>query len=321
VRIAIIGAGAIGCAFGQALTEDHDVVLIDVWAEHVAAIVDRGLVVDRPDGRRTARPAASTEIASASGAEVVLMVVKSFSSETAARALAPVLRAGTIVITVQNGIGNDARLAAVLGAGPIVQGSTTVGAEIDGPGRVRLVAGTAQGESLTVLGRPADPAAAATCERFGFALTAAGLPASIVEDVREAVWRKAVFAAAIGPLCAIIDGTVADVLARPPAVTLLGRAFAEIVAVARADGIGLDIDEVWAQATATYRSIGPHMPSLAVDVARGRPTELDAQLGEIRRRGIAAGIPTPVCDVLATLIEARTAGVGDGDPRRRTDID
>lgn len=307
MRIAIVGAGAIGCAFGQALAADHELVLIDIWAEHVAAIADLGLVIDGPDGVRTVRATASTEIAAASHAEAVLFVVKSFASQAAARALAPVLAPGAIVVTVQNGIGNDARLAAVLGAAPVVQGSTTVGAEIAGPGRVRLAPGTAGGESLTVLGRPSGEDAAAVCERFAAVLQAAGLPARVVDDVRGLVWRKAVFAAAIGPLCATIDGTVADALARPTARALLRRAFAEIVAVARAEGIGLDIEEVWAQATATYRSTGPHMPSLAVDVAHGRPTEIDAQLGEIRRRGIAAGVPTPVCDVLATLVEARTA--------------
>ncbi|HEX5191973.1 MAG TPA: 2-dehydropantoate 2-reductase [Solirubrobacteraceae bacterium] len=307
MNIAIVGAGAIGCAFGQALAGDHDLVLIDVWAEHVAAIADRGLIVDGPDGARTVDVAASTEVGAAADAEVILIVVKSFSSEAAARALSPVMRHDAIVVTVQNGIGNDARLAAVLGAAPIVQGSTTVGAEIQGPGHVRLAAGTAHGESRTALGRPADVASAAVCQRFAAALQAAGLPASVIDDVREAVWRKAVFAAAIGPLCATIDGTVADAMARPTARGLLRRAFAEIVAVARAEGIAFDLDEVWEQAGATYRSIGAHAPSLAVDVARGRPTEIDAQLGEIRRRGAAAGIPTPVCDVLAALIEARTA--------------
>ncbi len=305
MRIAIVGAGAIGCAYGHRLAESgHRVTLIDVWAEHVARIQADGLRVAGADGERTVAIDASTDIAAAAGAEVVLMVVKAFANETAARGLAPVLDAGAIVVTVQNGIGNDAQLAAVLGADRVVQGSTTVGAEILGPGRVRIVPGTAAGESRTVLGRPAGAAAAVT-ESLAAALVDSGLPAVVVDDVHDVVWRKAVLAAAIGPLCATLGGTVTDAIGRPTAAAALRRAFAEIVAVAAAEGIALQLDGVWEQALATYRSIGDHPPSLAIDVARGRPTEIEAQLGEICRRAAAAGVATPVCDVLVTLVRAR----------------
>jgi 2-dehydropantoate 2-reductase len=306
VRIAIVGAGAIGCAYGHRLAVGgHEIALIDVWAEHVAAIAEHGLIVEDPDGERRVAISAGTEMAAASGAEVVLIAVKSFAGDSAARALAPVRRPGAIVVTVQNGIGNDARLAAVLGTESVVQGSTTVGAEVLGPGRVRVSPGTARGESRTVLGRSSAPPAAVVCDTFARALNGSGLPATILDDVRAVVWRKVVFAAAIGPLCATLHGTVADALQRPSALALLRRAFGEIVAVASAEGIALDAEEVWAEALDTYRSIGPHPPSLALDVARGRATEIDAQLGEVRRRGRAAGIATPVSDVLMTVVQSQ----------------
>jgi 2-dehydropantoate 2-reductase len=327
VRIAIVGAGAVGCAYGYRLAESgQHVTLIDVWAEHVSRIEADGLRVASLDTEHTVAIEASTDMASAVGAEVVIMAVKAFSNEAAAHALSPTLDATAIVVTVQNGIGNDARLAALLGAHRVVQASTTVGAEILGPGRVRVTPGTADGESRTVLGRPPG-AAAAVAARFAAVLDGAGLPAAVVDDVREVVWRKAVFAAAIGPLCATLEGTVADLLRRPTAVTALRRAFAEIVAVAGADpaGIALDLDEMWDQGLAVYRSIGDHPPSLAVDVARGRPTEIDAQLGEICRRAVATGVATPVCDVLLTLVAAREptggGGAGDGAGLPTTGID
>jgi 2-dehydropantoate 2-reductase len=314
VRVAIIGAGAIGCAYGYRLTVGgHNVALIDTWAEHVAAIAGHGLIVVEPNGERRVAISAGTDIDAASDAEVALIAVKSFDGESAARTLAPVRRPDAIVVTLQNGIGNDARLAAVLGTESVVQGSTTVGAEVLGPGRVWVSPGTVRGESTTVLGRPATPPAAAMCESLARALNESGLPATVLDDVRAIVWRKAVLAAAIGPLCATLHGTVADVLHRPPALALLRRAFAEIVTVADAEGFALDGDEVWTQALQIYRSIGPHPPSLAVDVARGRATEIDSQLGEIRRRGAAAGIATPVSDVLMTIVQAmRVPGPGPG---------
>jgi 2-dehydropantoate 2-reductase len=312
VRVAIIGAGAIGCAYGHRLTVGgHDVALIDIWAEHVAAIADHGLTVVEPHGERRVTISAGTDMAAASDADVALIAVKSFDGESAARALAPMRRPGAIVVTLQNGIGNDARLAAVLGTESVVPGSTTVASEVLGPGRVRVSPGTARGESSTVLGRPSTPSAAAACEMFASALNESGLPATILDDVGAVVWRKAAFTSAIGPLCATLHGTVDDVLKRPPALALLRRGFAEILMVANAEGIALDGDEEWTHALQVYRSIGPHPPSLAVDVARGRPTEIDSQLGEIRRRGAAAGVATPVSDVLITIVQAmRVPGPG-----------
>lgn len=312
MKVTIIGAGAIGCAVGYRLAEGgHEVALVDVWVEHVVTIVEHGLTVVEPGGARTVRVPATTQVAAAAGAEVVLVAVKAFANDDVAGALRGVLDPGAIVVTVQNGIGNAARLAAVLDPGRVVQGSTVIGGEVRGPGRVWIAPGTVRGESRTVLGRPADPAPAAVTERFAEALNGAGLPTEVVDDVDRLVWRKAVFAAAIGPLCATIDGTIIDVLDRPPAAAVLKAAFAEMVAVARADGVALDPGQMWDQAVANYRSIGPHPPSLAVDVAHGRRTEVEAQLGEICRRGAAARIATPVCDTLAALVRSREpAGAG-----------
>ncbi|HTU30987.1 MAG TPA: ketopantoate reductase C-terminal domain-containing protein, partial [Solirubrobacteraceae bacterium] len=78
----------------------------------------------------------------------------------------------------------------------------------------------------------------------------------------------------------------------------------EIVSVAGAEDVALDSEELWSAAIETYRAIGPHPPSLAVDVARGRPSEIEAQLGEVVRRGQSAGIATPAADVLTKLIRS-----------------
>jgi 2-dehydropantoate 2-reductase len=312
MKLAILGAGAVGCAYGYLLSQGgHDVVLLDVWREHVEAMRDYGLRVQGTDGELPAQPVtATTDVAAVEDAEAVLVLVKAFSTDAAAARLAGRLRPDAVVVTLQNGIGNDAVLARRLGADAIVQGSTTVGAQIRGPGRVSVVEATLRGESVTTLGRPSHAPHAAACERLAGALEQARLPTVVMDDVRAVVWRKMAMAAAIGPLCAILGCTVADVLTRPPALDVLRRTFGEIVAVARAERVEFDADELWAHALATYRAIGPHPPSLAVDVERGRPTEIEAQLGEVQRRGRAAGIPTPASDVFSAVIRAKAvAGV------------
>jgi 2-dehydropantoate 2-reductase len=304
MRIAILGAGAIGATFGHLLHDHgHKVVLVDVWAEHVEAINAGGLAVEGASGRSVRVPA-STEIAAVSDAEAVLILVKTFAIDVAARSLLPVLGDKAIAVTVQNGIGNDVRLGRVLGERRVVQGSTTVGAQILGPGRIRVAPGTLAGESHTLLGRPRDPSAAGAAERFAAALSESTLPATVVEDVHAVVWNKLAYAAVIGPLCATLGCTVADVLERSSALAVLRRGFEEVVEVGRAEGVKLDLEELWSGALATYASIGPHPPSLAVDFAQGRPTEIDSQLGEVRRRAAAAGRLTPASDVLVATLAA-----------------
>jgi 2-dehydropantoate 2-reductase len=183
-----------------------------------------------------------------------------------------------------------------------------VAAQIQGAGRVSVADATLGGRSLTSLGRPPSAGHAAVCERFARALEQAALPTVLLDDVRAVVWRKMAMAAAIGPVCAILDCSVADVLERPPAVDVLRRTFAEIVRVATAEGVSLDEQPLWSHALETYRLIGPHPPSLAVDVARGRRSEIEAQLGEVVRRGQTAGVPTPTADVLTAVIRAKAPG-------------
>ena len=312
MKVGILGAGAVGCAYGYLLQRGgQDVILVDVWAEHVAQINRQGLVVEAAGTAQAERVPATTDAASLKDVEAVLVLVKAFANEGAGAALAAALEPGAIAVTLQNGIGNVEVLARSLGSDRVVQGSTTVAAQMLGPGRVSVAQTTLNGRSLTALGRPASAERAPVCERLARALEQASLPALVLDDVRDVVWRKLAMAAAIGPVCAILECTVADVLERPPALDVLRRTFAEIVRVAAAEGVALDPEQLWSDALETYRLIGPHPPSLAVDVARGRPSEIEAQLGEVVRRGQAAGIPTPAADVLTSVIRAKSPAALD----------
>jgi 2-dehydropantoate 2-reductase len=306
VKIGILGAGAVGCAYGHLLHRGgQEVILVDVWADHVERIRRSGLTIEGAD-EPAAGIEATTDPSDLRGVEAVLVLVKAFANEAVGAALAAALEPGVIVVTLQNGIGNVEVLAHSLGLDRVVQGSTTVAAQVQGPGRVSIADTTLDGRSLTALGRPSSAVYAAVCERLARALEQASLPTIVLDDVRGVVWRKMAMAAAIGPLCAILDCTVADVLERPTALDVLRQTFAEVVRVAAAEGVALDVQPLWSDALETYRLIGPHPPSLAVDVTRGRPSEIEAQLGEVVRRAQTAGIPTPAADVLATVIRAKT---------------
>jgi 2-dehydropantoate 2-reductase len=311
-RVAIVGAGAIGSAYGFLLARAGlPVVLVDTWQDHVDAILRDGLRVEGSD-QPPPELAATTDPGSARDADAVFILVKSFATEAAAHSLAGTLDPDAIVVTLQNGIGNDRLLAGILGGDRVVQGSTTVGAQVLGPGHIAIVPGTLQGSSLTSLGCPPSPAAAAATRSLAGALEAAGLPAEVLDDVRAVVWRKLAMAAVIGPLCATLGWDVSRVIADPDATALLHRGFGEVLAVARHGGVEIDPAELWEHAIATYTSIGPHPPSLAVDVARGRRTEIDGQLGEVLRRATEAGLDTPVARVLTAAVRGLTGDAPRG---------
>ncbi len=307
MKVAIIGAGAIGSTYAWRLARaGHDVGVVDIWREHLDAVAREGLVAELPDGSADAVRVAAVEDASRLGvADLVIVATKSFATVEAGRSAALCAGAETWVGTVQNGLGNDAKLAAVLGVDRVLPGSTTVGAEMAGPGRVRPNRGVVAGQSMTSFGRPRSEAAVpdavhAICRELG----AAGLPAEALEDVDLVVWRKLCLAGSMAPVAAVLRSTVGGVMENEAARGLLRRLIAEIVAVGQAGGVALEGDEIWGHASEVFATVGHHPPSMAVDVAQGRRTEIDAFCVEVARLGAEHGVPTPVNDVVGELIRA-----------------
>ena len=309
-RIAVLGAGAMGSVFGGRLAlAGHDVTLVDVRADHVAAVRRDGLLLEGGDGGpRRVRLAATTDAGGIGAVDVVIVLAKSFATEVAARSIAPAVGSGTWVVTLQNGLGNDRRLGAVLGAGCVVPGTTTVGAEQHAPGTARMSPSTAAGDTVTHLGPPRGaPAIPEPVRAIARLLTAAGLPAEALDDADRVIWTKLALAGPMGCLSALLRRSVIDTYEDPHARRILRGLFDEVVAVARAYGVPLDADVTWAHAELTFRAVGPHTASLAADVLAGRPTEVDALCLEVVRLGAERGVATPVSATVGRAIRALEA--------------
>jgi 2-dehydropantoate 2-reductase len=307
MRIAIVGAGAVGCAYGALLARaGTDIVFVDPWREHVAAIDAHGLTVQLPGAGSWVVPATATpDPAGARGAEVVLVLTKAYSTAEAGRQLAPHLDADAVAVTLQNGLGNDRALAEAVGRERVIAGSTTVGSEVLGPGRVRLTPSAADGRSLTSLGLPpAGTSAHTRVVELAATLEGAALPVELRDDVAAVIWRKLAMTASIGPLCALMRCTVADALAHDAVRVVLRAGFDEVIAAAQAQGVDLDGEELWRHALATWEGIGPHPPSIAVDVASGRRTEIEALSGAVAEVCAQAGLEAPVSALTAAAIRA-----------------
>jgi 2-dehydropantoate 2-reductase len=309
--IAIVGAGSMGSMFGGLLARaGHDVTLVDVDAAHVQAVTSRGLVLKqegRPD--EIVHPSATTDASTLRGVTHAIVLTKSWANDAAAQALLPALTADAVVATVQNGLGNDRVLAGTLGETRVLGGTTTSGAELLAPGVVSLSPITTAGGSLTEVA-PVRPGLLevgdlrARADALAADLSAAGLPTQVRDDLGEVVWTKLCLAATAAPLTAALRCTVEDLLISPAASGLLDAMFDEILAVAAAEGVQLDRDAVHAHMLHVFRAVGPHQTSMAVDVAKGRRTEIDAMCIAIAARGTEHGVPTPTHAVVGRMIVA-----------------
>ncbi len=289
MKIAVMGAGAVGTYYGAMLARaGHEVILIG-RAALVDAVHRNGLRLETAgfDGHVPMR--ADTDPAAVRDARLVLFCVKSGDTESAGAAIAPHLAAAATVLSLQNGVDNAARLSAVLGR-PAVPAVVYVGTTMAGPGHVRHF-----GRGELVIG----PAAAST--GIAAALRAAAIPTEVSDHVLDALWAKLVINCAYNALSAITQLPY-GVLIRGDGVTGLMRdVFDECTAVARACGIQLP-EHLWQAVLNVAESMAGQRSSTAQDLTRGKPTEIDHLNGYIVRRGAEFGIATPVNRALYCVV-------------------
>ena len=289
LKVAVMGAGAVGCYFGGMLARaGHSVTLI-ARAQHVQAIAQNGLRLQTRSFDESLRLQASSDASAVQGADLVLFCVKSTDTESAGALMLPHLAPSATVLCLQNGVDNADRLRTVLPAHNVVAAVVYVATEMAGPGHVLH-----HGRGDLVI----EP----TASRFAPALEAAGIGAQVSDNVRGALWLKLILNCAYNAVSAISQ--------LPYGKTAVGEGVQEVMrdvvnecrAVAQAEGVQItgDVD-------AAIRMIFDSMPaqysSTAQDIARGKKSEIDYLNGLVVRRGQRYGIATPVNRVLWSLVK------------------
>jgi 2-dehydropantoate 2-reductase len=307
MKVGILGAGAMGSMFGGYLAlAGHDVTLIDPWADHMDAVARDGLVMERP-GREplVAHPAATSDPASVGTTDVFIVLTKGFALREAAASIRHAVGPQTWVLTLGNGLGNDRVLAEVLGPERVVPGTTVTGSEAVGPGRIRISRLTADAQAVTHLGRPrTEDALPAGVVSLARTLTEAGLPTEAIENADVVIWTKLSIAGTMGPTTAALGRTIADVWETESGRSLIRAMYDEVVAVARAEGVPLDADELWKHCVQVWDGTNPEdFTSMAIDVLRRRPTEIESFSLEIVRRARDHGLEAPICETVGRMVK------------------
>jgi 2-dehydropantoate 2-reductase len=300
MKIGIIGSGAMGSLFGGRLAAaGHEVVLYDVFREHVEKVRRDGLAIeDAASGAvATVRPDASTDPRSVAGAEVLIVFVKSTATEQVAAQFSGLAREDAIVLTLQNGLGNEAIIRRHFGPARTAAGVTSQGATFVGPGRIRHA-----GKGPTHLGM-ADGANARLAP-LAQALSGAGFETHMEPDVARLVWSKLVVNVGINALTALTGQPNGALLDYAEIKEIMADLVAEAARVAAAHGIGFTYADPLAAVFDVAKKTGANRSSMLQDFDKGRETEIDFINGAIVREAAALGIPVPVNATITRLIKS-----------------
>lgn len=297
MRIAIVGAGAMGCLFGGMLSKEAEVCLLDPWAEHVAAINRDGLRIEEPSGEVVANVSATTDPSEVGPTDLAIIFVKSHRTEWASEMAKRFLSPGGLALTLQNGMGNRDVIAQVLGERRAWQGTTSHGGTLLGPGRVRHAGrGPTHVEDKPEL----EEQIRELVDLFG----RAGIETHISPDLDSLLWGKLVINVGINALTALLrvrNGVLAE--AEVPR-RLMEKAVDEAVQVAHARGIKLPYDDPQQRVREVAIATGANLSSMLQDVLRGSPTEIDVINGVIVRQAAQLGLAVPTNEALTGLVKA-----------------
>ena len=289
LKVAVMGAGAVGCYYGAMLARAGHAVTLVGRPAHVDAICRDGLHLDSPSFQGHVPATASTQPDAVAGAGWVLFCVKSTDTEAAARQIAPYLGKDTILLSLQNGVDNAERLQAAMQQ-QVIPAVVYVATEMAGPGHVKH-----HGRGDLVIG------ATAASEEVAALFVAAGVPVTISDNVTGELWVKLIVNCAYNAISAITRLPYGAMVAGEGIAAVMDDVVTECLAVATAAGVSVPGD-VRTSVPNIARAMAAQYSSTAQDLMRGKPTEIDHLNGYVVRKGGSLGVATPVNRVLHSLV-------------------
>jgi 2-dehydropantoate 2-reductase len=297
MKIAVVGAGAMGSIFGARFHQaGHETVLVDVAQPLVDAINADGVVVVRGDEETVTRVPATTDPGTVGPVDIVVFFTKCYHTAAAAEGARALVGPDTVISSLQNGWGNGDVLAAAYPPGQVVVGVTYNSGLLQGPGRVLHPS-----EQPTLVGSFSDEGDGAA--RLAEALGSAGLETTVASPVRPEIWKKLILNAATLPASALTGMTAGALATSHDMLDLVSETTREAVAVARALGYDIDFEERIATILGLVEKAGPTKASMLQDVEAGRRTEIDAINGAVVRAADEVGVAVPINRALMQLIK------------------
>ena len=306
--VGVMGAGSVGGYLGGMLARGgHDVSLIARGA-HLAAIRERGLRVVRDTEEFTVRCNSTSDPGEVGPVDLALLTVKTYQNDVAVPTMAPMVGPATTVLCLQNGV--DSYQAATEAFGPqrVLPGAMYIEAGTEGPGAVRQSGNVVR----MVFGEP-DGSLSDRGNAIADAFNSSGVPAEFTSDIRTALWSKFLFIATMAGLTSMARQTLAELMPRPEWRGVAVACLREIEAAGRANGVNYPPDIHATTLNYIEDNLADLHASMHSDVMAGRPLELEALNGAVVRAGRAAGVPTPINDVIYAMLKPLAGGTHRDD--------
>jgi 2-dehydropantoate 2-reductase len=305
MKIAILGAGAMGSALGALLAKaGNDVTLIDVSKETIEAINRDGLKIQDKAGDLSVHKVRAVDSPAEAGGPVdlLLVFVKCYHTAEAVQSALPALGPRSTVLSLQNGWGNGPRIAEIVGKERVVLGVCYHSATVLGPGHVLHA-----GQGKTFIGEM-DGAVSPRVNAIAETFSKAGLEIEASAQVLKEIWSKLALNVATLPTSSAIKLTAEKLPNTQDMQNLMRALLLEVVAVAQVQGIALDFTERWDTITGLLGRLAPNTKgSMLQDVESRRRTEIDVMCGAIAEAGQRLGIATPYNHAMFWLIKALEA--------------
>ncbi len=305
MRVAVMGAGSIGGYFGGMLSLGGNEVTLIARGANLEAIRDKGLQIITDYGQFTVQCDATDDPRQVDPVDLILLTVKTYHNERAVPAMRSMVGEDTTVLCLQNGIDSYEAAERFIGAAQVLPGAAYIEGSLESPGVVKQTGDVVE----IVFGEP-DGVASPRGELISETLTKAGIPAQLSDNIQKTLWTKFLFIATMAGVTALSRETMAQLMPRPEWRQVILGCMTEIETVGRASGIDLDAELV--QNTVDYieGSLDQMHASMHADIMAGRPLELEALNGAVVRAGQAAGITTPINDVIYAALKPFANGSG-----------
>ena len=304
MKIAVIGAGGVGGAFGAALAKAGADVTFVARGAHLAAMRENGLKIEGGRGETHIVPTQATDDPATIGpVDFVLFCVKLWDVESAGEQIRPLIGPDTAVIPLQNGIDASERLIPILGAKAVMGGVAQISATIAAPGVVRQT-----GTFMRLVFGELAGGKSARGEAFLTLCKAAGFDATHSDQILTDLWMKYILLATNSAITAATRSPFGKLRDDADVMALFASGFAEVAAVGRAKGVSLPEDAVEKMLQATKAFPTDMMASMAHDLLRGGRIELPWLSGKVVALGRELGVPTPVHNVLYAVLKPHIMG-------------